>query len=103
MISIVILTHNEAINIERCLASVAWSDDVLLIDSGSTDGTPKLAEQLGARVMHRPFDNFADQRNFALEKGQLKHELVLHLDADEVVSPELKNEMHHSMPTTYHL
>lgn len=93
MISIVILTHNEANNIERCLASVAWSDDVLMIDSGSVDGTPKLAEQLGARVMYRTFDNFANQRNFALEQGRLAHEWVLHLDADEVVSPDLKTEM----------
>lgn len=93
MISVVVLTQDEAINIQRCLASVAWSDDVLVIDSGSTDGTPDLARQLGARVMHRPFDDFASQRNFAVEQGQLKHDLVLHLDADEVVSPELAAAM----------
>ncbi len=93
MISIVILSHNESINMGRCLASVAWSDDVLVVDSGSTDGTIEQAERLGARVMRRPFDNFADQRNFALDEGRLKHEWVLHLDADEVVTPELAREV----------
>jgi glycosyltransferase involved in cell wall biosynthesis len=93
MISIVILTHNEAINIERCLASVAWSDDMLVIDSGSTDGTIEQAQRLGARVIHRQFDNFADQRNFALDHGGLKHQWVLHLDADEAVTPGLQREM----------
>ena len=93
MISIVILTHNEIVNIERCLASVAWSDDILVIDSGSTDGTPELAEKLGARILFRPFDNFANQRNFALDVGELKYEWVLHLDADEDVTPALAAEM----------
>ena len=93
MISIVVLTHNEVGNIERCLASVAWSDDILVIDSGSTDGTIEQAEKLGARVLHRPFDNFADQRNFAPDHGGLKHPWVLHLDADEVVTTELQREM----------
>lgn len=93
MISIVILTFNEAINIERCLKSVDWSDDILVIDSGSTDATCSLAERMGARVLVRHFDNFANQRNFALDQGELKNEWVLHLDADEVVTPELKQEM----------
>ncbi len=93
MISIVILTHNESINIADCLASVAWSDDVLVIDSGSSDTTCETAQKLGARVMHRKFDNFASQRNFATEQGQLRHVWVLHLDADERVTEQLKNEM----------
>jgi len=93
MISVVVLTHNEAINIERCLASVAWSDDVLVVDSGSTDGTQGMAQKMGARLMFRPWDNFASQRNFALEHGSLKYRWVLHLDADEVVTPELRDEM----------
>lgn len=93
MISIVILTYNEAINIERCLRSVAWSDDILVVDSGSTDDTCKLAEQMGARLLHRPFDNFANQRNYALDHGHLKYKWVLHIDADEVVSPDLQQEL----------
>lgn len=93
MISVVVLTHNEAINIERCLKSVAWSDDVLVIDSGSTDETCELARKLGARLLHRPFDNFAAQRNFALDHGEMRHGMVLHLDADEEVSADLRAEM----------
>jgi len=93
MISVVVLTHNEAINVARCLASVAWSDDVLVVDSGSTDGTQALAQNMGARLMARPWDNFANQRNFALQHGVLKHRWVLHLDADEVVTPQLRDEM----------
>jgi glycosyltransferase involved in cell wall biosynthesis len=92
MISVVVLTHNEAINIRRCLASVAWSDDVLVIDSGSTDGTQDLAAGMGARVKYRPFDNFANQRNYALDEGALRHRWVLHVDADEEVTPELRDE-----------
>lgn len=93
MISVIVLTHNESCNIDRCLESVSWSADVLVVDSGSTDGTCELAEARGARLLSRPFDNFANQRNFALEHGALKNRWVLHLDADEVVSPELKAEM----------
>lgn len=93
MISVVVLTHNEAINIERCLASVAWSDDILVMDSGSTDGTQDLASARGARVVTRAWDNFAGQRNFALDHGALRHPWVLHIDADEVVSDELRTEM----------
>jgi len=92
-VSVVVLTFNEAINIERCLASVAWSDDVVVVDSGSTDETCEMAEAQGARVVTRRFDNFANQRNFALDSANLKHEWVLHLDADEVVSGELRMEI----------
>jgi len=93
MISVVVLAQDEAVNIERCLASVAWSDDVLVVDSGSTDGTQALAAKAGARVMHREWDHFAGQRNHALDHGGLRHRWVLHLDADEVVTPELRDEM----------
>lgn len=93
MISIVILTLNEAVNLPRCLASVDWSDDVLVLDSGSTDGTPDIARTAGARVLTRPFDSFAGQRNFAMASGGLRHAWTLHLDADEVVTPALRDEL----------
>lgn len=93
VISVVLLTHNETHNIVRCLASVAWADDIVVVDSGSTDGTQALCERLGARVLYRAFDDFAHQRNFALECGQLRHRWVLHLDADEEVTPELRREL----------
>ena len=93
MISVLILTYNEEINISDCLASVAWSDDVLVLDSGSTDDTVALARQAGARVMHRPFDTFAAQRNYGLAHGNLQYAWVLHLDADERVPPALQREL----------
>lgn len=93
MISVVILTWNEAGNLGRCLRSVAWSDDVLVLDSGSTDGTQDLARTAGARVLERAFDSFAGQRNFAMDSGGLRHRWVLHLDADEVLTEELRKEI----------
>lgn len=93
MISVVILTMNEAANLPRCLASVAWSDDVVVLDSGSTDATIAVAKEHGARVLMRPFDSFAGQRNFAMEHAGFRHPWVLHLDADEVVTPALRGEL----------
>lgn len=93
MISVVILTLDEAANLPRCLASVAWSDDILVVDSGSTDGTQDIARAAGARVLLRAFDSFAGQRNFAMEGGELRHVWTLHLDADEVVTPALRAEI----------
>lgn len=93
MISVVILTFNEEINIDRCLNSVKWSDDVLLMDSGSIDKTVEIGEKHGARVLTRKFDTFANQRNFAMENGEFRHHWVLHLDADEVVTDELRDEI----------
>jgi len=90
VISVVVLTKDEAANLPRCLGSVAWADDVLVLDSGSSDDTVAVAHSLGARVMTRPFDAFGSQRNFAMEQGGLRNEWVLHLDADEVVPPELR-------------
>lgn len=93
MISVVILTLNEADNLPRCLESIDWCDDVLIMDSGSTDDTTAIARAAGARVLTRPFDTFANQRNHAMEQGALRHPWVLHLDADEVVTPELRDEL----------
>jgi glycosyltransferase involved in cell wall biosynthesis len=93
LISVVILTKNEETNLQRCLSSVSWAEDILVIDSGSTDATVRIAEENGARVIFRDFDNFADQRNYAIDHGGLRHDWVLHLDADEEVTPQLKEEL----------
>jgi glycosyltransferase involved in cell wall biosynthesis len=93
MISVVILTHNEETNIRRCLDSVSWSDDILVVDSFSDDRTVEISQRHGARVIQRAFDDFSSQRNFASEEGNLKYEWVLHLDADEIVTPELRAEL----------
>lgn len=93
MISVVILTHNEETNIGRCLDSVSWSDDILVVDSFSEDRTIEISKHYGARVIQRAFEDFSSQRNFASEQGNLKYEWVLHLDADEIVTPELRAEL----------
>ena len=93
MISVLILTFNEEVNIARCLDSVAWSDDVLVVDSFSADRTVEIAKSRGVRVLQNRFVNFADQRNFGLDHGGFKHDWVLHLDADEVIGLELKEEI----------
>jgi glycosyltransferase involved in cell wall biosynthesis len=93
MISVVILTHNEETNIGRCLDSVSWSDDILIVDSFSEDRTVEISKRHGAYIIQRAFEDFSSQRNFASEKGNLKYEWVLHLDADEVVTPELRAEL----------
>ena len=84
-VSILLLTYNEEKNLPRCLSSLSWCDDIVLIDSNSTDTTCEIARTYGARVIKNPFINFADQRNFGLKNGKLLHEWVLHLDADEVI------------------
>ena len=92
-ISVLVLTLNEAANLPACLAAVAWSDDVVVLDSLSQDETVAVAEGLGARVYQRAFDDFAGQRNYALDQIPFKHEGVLHLDADKIVTPALRAEL----------
>ena len=98
-VSILLIACNEEKNLAACLSALDWCDDILLIDSGSTDDTVKLAQKYGARVLSRRFDHFAGQRNYGLEFGELKHDWVLHLDADEVVTPELREEIKSLSPT----
>jgi glycosyltransferase involved in cell wall biosynthesis len=85
-ISVLILAYNEAVNLPACLDALAWCDDIVVIDSGSGDSTAEIARKRGAKVLVRPFDNFAAQRNFGLLHGDLRHDWVLHLDADEVLT-----------------
>jgi len=87
--SVVILTLNEEGNLPRCLSSLSGCNDIVVVDSGSTDRTVAIAEQRGARVLVRPFDNFAGQRNFAQLEIPFRHSWVFHLDADEEFTPQL--------------
>lgn len=91
MVSIVILTKNEAPNLPRCLSSLTWTDDVHVLDSGSTDETINIALAYGARISSNEFKSFGSQRNFALEHLDLKYEWILFLDADEVVTQQFLN------------
>lgn len=89
-VSALILTCNESANLPRCLEALTWCDDIVVLDSGSTDRTVEIAQSFGTRVLTRPFDTFANQRNFGLGAGAFRHEWVLHLDADEVVTVEFR-------------
>lgn len=86
-ISATVITFNEADRIGACLASLAFCDEILVVDSGSTDATRELAEAAGARVLVRPFDGFRSQKQFAVE--QARHDWILSLDADELLDQRL--------------
>ncbi len=87
-----ILAYNEEPNLARCLESVSWASQILVLDSGSTDGTAAIvARHPQARIVVRPFDCHSNQANFGLT--QIKTPWVLSLDADYVISPELRDEI----------
>jgi glycosyltransferase involved in cell wall biosynthesis len=92
MFSILILTKNEERNIGACLDSVAWCNDVVVLDSYSTDCTRELAAASGARIFEREFDNFGAQRSYALDHIPFKNAWVFHLDADERFNDALRKE-----------
>lgn len=91
-VSVMVFTLNEALHLPACLGSLAWCDDVIVVDSFSTDATEEIAQAAGARFLQHPFSGFGDQRNWALDHGAPKHEWILILDADERVPPELVDE-----------
>ena len=97
-ISAVVLSHNEAANLPRCLRALRDCAEVVVVDDGSTDDSPRVAAECGARVVVHPFVSFADQRNWAMDAAGLRHDWVLHLDADEVVTPELLGEIRRRLP-----
>jgi glycosyltransferase involved in cell wall biosynthesis len=86
-LSVIVVAHDAAALLPACLASAAFADETVLIDSGSTDDTKKIAAQLGARVIEKEWLGFGRQKQFAVEQAQ--NDWVLCLDADERVSPEL--------------
>lgn len=83
MISTIILTKNEETDLPHCLRSLAWCDDIHIVDSGSVDSTVSVAQSFFANVYVHPFESFGQQRNWALQNCNLKHRWVLFLDADE--------------------
>ena len=91
-LSIFIIAQNEADRIGRTIAAArALSDDIVVVDSGSTDGTQALAESLGARVIFNPWPGYGPQKRFAEE--QCRHDWLLNLDADEVLPADLVDEI----------
>ncbi len=96
-ISATIIAHNEGAQIARVIRSLSCADEVIVVDSGSTDDTVEVARSLGARVVNRPWKGFAAQKNFAT--SQARHDWILSLDADEALD-EAAQEAVRSWKTT---
>ena len=90
-VSVTIICLNEKENIAHAIRSVAWADEVIVVDSGSTDGTVELATRLGAKVFHNPWPGYGQQKNFA--QKQARNNWILNIDADEEVPSELAQEI----------
>lgn len=90
-ISITIITHNEEKNIERCLASLKWADEIVVFDSFSDDRTVEICRRYTDRVYQQEWSGYGRQKNLCAAKAN--HRWVLNLDADEVVSPECAQEI----------
>src|SRR5258706_10365237 len=90
-ITATIITFNEAENIRAACESVAWADEILVIDSESIDSTREIAVQCGARVIVNAWPGFSAQKQFAVESA--RHDWIFSLDADERVSTELQNSI----------
>lgn len=98
-LSVVILTYNEALHIQRALVQLqGLVEAVYVIDSGSTDGTRELARAAGAVVLEHPFQNYARQFQWALEHAPIGTEWVMRLDADEIIEPDLAKELVAKLP-----
>lgn len=94
--SLVVITHNEAANIARCLDSVPFVAEKLVVDSGSTDATAAIARKHGARVVQQDWLGFGPQRNFATT--QARHDWILVLDADEYLEPQAAGKLQRELP-----
>lgn len=90
-LSAIIIAFNEESKIARTIESVSWADEVLLVDSGSTDATPEIARDLGAKVISHAWQGFSKQKQFATDNAA--NDLILSIDADEVVTDELRDEI----------
>jgi glycosyltransferase involved in cell wall biosynthesis len=90
-LSAVIITYNEAANIVRTLDSLNWCDEIVVVDSGSSDDTVALCEARGCRVVYHPFSGFGKQKQFAV--AQASHDWILSVDADEVITDALREEI----------
>src|SRR5271167_1416398 len=90
-LSVAILACNEAENLRRTLPSVAWADELILVDSGSTDGTIEIAREFGAKVYSEPWKGYGPQMNSAIDK--CTSPWIFSLDADEVMTTELQSEI----------
>ena len=99
-LSVVLIVKDEAARLEACLASVAWADEIIVVDSGSTDGTLEIARRFTGKVVSAEWTGFGALKNKALDLAT--RDWVLSLDADERVSPELQQEIRRAMQAGSH-
>jgi glycosyltransferase involved in cell wall biosynthesis len=92
-VSVIITVLNEAIHIGRCINALRWADEVFVVDGGSSDATVSIATAHGARVIEHPWAGYAAQKNWALQYLPLRNDWILFLDADEIVTPTLAEEI----------
>ncbi|MHB8419818.1 MAG: glycosyltransferase family 2 protein [Myxococcales bacterium] len=92
-VSVLILTLDEEACLPFALRSVAWCDDIVIVDSGSRDRTVEIAKEAGARIFTHPFEDYSKQRNWSIHEVQFKHPWVFILDADEEIPPSLRDEL----------
>lgn len=92
-LSAIIITKNEEANLERCLQSISWVDEIIVVDSASTDATVEIARRFGARIFSPEWQGFGPAKQYAFD--QASGDWVLSIDADEEISFTLKSEIHH--------
>lgn len=103
MISVIILTKNESVNLPTCLASLErLHAKVYIVDSGSTDETVAIAQKFGCEVYEHPFKNYAEQLNWAIANLPIDTPWIMRLDADERLTPELVDEINTKLPKASH-
>lgn len=85
------ITYNEEENVARYVKSLAFADEIIFVDSQSTDKTVAIAEQMGVKVLQRPFDDFSNQRNFAIQQAQ--NDWIVFFDLDEIMTKQLEKEI----------
>lgn len=90
-ITAIVTTFNEEKNIAKCLSSISWADEILVVDSYSTDNTIAICEKFGAKILYREYKYGADQKNWAIQ--QAAYPWIVLLDADEVFETEIENEV----------
>jgi glycosyltransferase involved in cell wall biosynthesis len=90
-VSATLITYNEEVNIEEALQSLAWADEIVVVDSGSTDATLDICRRYNARIFHRSWTGFVDQKNYAVSLAA--HDWIIALDADERIGSELASEI----------
>lgn len=100
-ISATVITYNEERNIAEALQSLTWADEIIIVDSGSTDATVQICRQFTESIFHRDWTGYVDQKHFAVEKAG--HDWIFSLDADERTGPELRKEIQELAASGFHL